>query len=244
MHIYKTERELAEAYADYFIELAGQSISDRGVFNVVLAGGGSPKELYTILASEYRDKVNWNEIFFFFGDERYVPATDDQSNALMAKTVLFTPLQISSANIFSIDTTLTPETSAARYQSQIVEHFGGDPICFDLIILGLGDDAHTASLFPHTSVLGEAVPGINAVYVQELNACRITMNAPLINQARNIGFLVFGKNKAQAVQQVVEGVHDTDTFPAQLISPLNGDLTWFLDREAASKLERPLMAHK
>jgi 6-phosphogluconolactonase len=125
-----------------------------------------------------------------------------------------------------------------------VEHFGGDPICFDLIILGLGDDAHTASLFPHTSVLGEAVPGINAVYVQELNACRITMNAPLINQARNIGFLVFGKNKAQAVQQVVEGVHDTDTFPAQLISPLNGDLTWFLDREAASKLERPLMAHK
>jgi 6-phosphogluconolactonase len=237
IHIYESELKLAEAYAAYFIELARRSIVDRGVFNVVLAGGGSPKQLYTLLSSEFRDKVDWEHVYFFFGDERYVPATDAQSNLLMAQTVLFTPLQIPAAHIFNIDTTITPEASAAQYQSRIAEHFDGDPICFDLIILGLGDNAHTASLFPHTAVLGEVVPGINAVYVQELNACRITINAPLANQARNIGFLVFGKNKAQAVQQVIEGIHDTDTFPAQLIAPLNGELNWFLDQGAASMLE-------
>ncbi len=233
-HIFDKEQELIMAFADYFIEKAQKYISDKGLFNVVLAGGSSPKKVYELLASPgFRDKIDWGKVNFFFGDERYVPANDSQNNALMVEKTLFSPLQISKAQIFKVDTSLPPKESAEKYMQTITAHFKRKPIHFDLILLGLGDNAHTASLFPFTDVLYEKMPSVKAVYLKEDGVFRITMTAPLINQAKHIAYLVFGENKAEAVLQVIKGDDNPEQFPAQLISPENGDMHWFLDKKAA-----------
>ncbi len=238
IHIFKTETALLTALADFFIETATQAIAERGQCTVALSGGRSPKKLYELLASpQFNQQVDWQKVYFFFGDERYVPATSSDSNALMAQKALFDPLQIAPAQIFQVDTTLSPTEAADAYTEAITTHFQQQPVCFDLILLGLGDNAHTASLFPHTPVLAETVAAVKAVYLEDQQVYRITMTAPLINQARQIAFLVYGADKAEAVQQVLEGELNIEQYPAQLISPINGEVDWFLDEAAAGLLE-------
>ena len=164
-----------------------------------------------------------------------MPADDAQYNGLMAEQTLFTPLHISSDQIFKVDTSLAPAKAAEKYLADITRHFKEKPIEFDLIMLGLGDNAHTASLFPHTDVLQEKDATVKEVYLKEENIYRITMSAPLINQARNIAFLVFGDNKAEAVSEVLEGKQNVEQFPAQLIIPKRS-LYWFLDKKATELL--------
>jgi 6-phosphogluconolactonase len=236
-HIYNNEQELIAAFANYFIEQANYFINNSGQFNVALAGGSSPKRVYELLASsEYRDKINWSNIYFFFGDERYVPANDPQYNGLMVEQALFNPLRISSDHIFNIDTSYPPVEAARKYTETIAAHFNKKPIQFDLILLGLGDNSHTASLFPFTEILNANTASVKAVYLIEENVYRISMTAPMINQAKNIAFLVFGEKKAEAVQAVINGEYDPEQFPAQLIKPINGNLHWFLDDKAARML--------
>lgn len=236
LNIFKSPEEVLQRLAEYFIKIAQESIEDHGKFSIALSGGSSPKKLYEILAAAYKDKIDWNKVYFFFGDERNVPQTDSQSNYLMVKKALFEPLAISEAQIFPVDTSAGPENGARKYSEVIKKFFSAEEVRFDLILLGLGDNSHTASLFPNTPVLYDEEPGVKEVFLQDQKVYRITFNAPLINNAGHIVFLVYGEGKAEAVHHVIEGSKDINNFPAQLIKPANGALQWFLDNAAASNL--------
>lgn len=237
LNIYKSVDELIKAMADDFMKKVNAAIDTEGECNVVLSGGSSPKNLYELLASyPYKTEINWDKIYFFFGDERCVPFNDPANNGLMVKKTLFEPLKIADSMIFYISTLQSPEEAAKKYSRRIVAHFKDKPIRFDLVLLGLGDDAHTASLFPNTPVLKEQKALVSAVYLEKSNSSRITMTAPLINEAQDISFLVFGENKAQAVKQVLEGENNPQQYPAQLIHPEDGNLNWYLDEEASRLL--------
>lgn len=239
VHILKTIPELINVIAGHFISVGKNAIAARGEFNVVLSGGNSPKKLYELLASpEYEEKINWKKVNFFFGDERYVPANDPENNAYMAKRTLFDPLNISKSNIFPINTSLSPQEAAKNYTTTISAHLSRQELQFDLIILGLGENSHTASLFPYTPVLTDKSTSVQTVFLEEQKVYRITMTAPLINRARNIAFLVYGQKKAEAVHHVLEDKFDPQKYPAQLINPLKGELHWFLDEAAASLMKR------
>lgn len=237
LNIFNNENEVLAALAAHFVDVANDCIRARGKFSVALSGGNSPKKLYELLASAYYDKVDWEKVFFFFGDERYVPQTDKDSNYLMAKKALFEPLRIDSDNIYPVDTSLSPAGAAQKYQEEVEQFFDEDELSFDLILLGLGDNSHTASLFPFTPVLHDRVPGVKEVFLPEQQVYRITLNAPLINEARHIAFLVYGEGKAIAVHHVLEDDEDIEEFPAQLIEPIVGEIQWFMDIPAASMLK-------
>ncbi len=238
INVFDNEDEVLNALADYFVETAASSIVGHGQFSVALSGGNSPKKLYELLASpSFKDKVEWNKVHFFFGDERYVPHTDPQSNYLMAKKALFEPLGLSFKQIFPIDTSVSPEESAKKYTTDINYYFAGTEVRFDLILLGLGDNSHTASLFPQTGVLHDTTVSVKDVFLEDQKVYRITMTAPLINQAHHIAFLVYGEGKAVAVHHVIEDKRDIEIYPAQLIKSQGTDLQWFLDTGAASKLK-------
>lgn len=236
--IYKTKSELLRDLANYIIAIAEKAITEKDCFNFVLTGGNSPKELYSMLATEYREKIDWTKVFFFVGDERNVPPGDESYNGLMAKKSILDPLNIAPDHIFFVDTTLAPEKAAIEYAKAISLHFEGADLSFDLILLGMGDDAHTASLFPGTEVLGNEEVTVDSVYVEKLSTYRITFTAPLINKAKNIAFLVFGEAKAEAIKHVIEDeTKNTQLYPSQLIHPIDGSLTFFLDSEAAKLLD-------
>ncbi|HEU5165919.1 MAG TPA: 6-phosphogluconolactonase, partial [Chitinophagaceae bacterium] len=223
--------------ANYFVQTVNAAIKEKNECTVVLSGGNSPKKLYELLASPgYARQINWDKIYFFFGDERYVPFNDPGNNGNLVKKILFEPLMIPDANIFYINTASQPDESAKKYSKRILTHFRNNPVRFDLILLGLGDNAHTASLFPHTPVLKEKKALVKAVYLEETSSYRITLTAALINEAHAIAFLVYGEAKANAVHEVLEGKKDFETYPAQLIAPEEGMVHWFLDEDAAKSL--------
>jgi 6-phosphogluconolactonase len=239
LHIYITTDETIKGLADYFIQTVNTAIKEKGRCAVVLSGGNSPKKLYESLASfDYSRQIDWDKIYFFFGDERHVPFTDPGNNGNMVKKALFEPLMIPDANIFYINTAVPPEESAKKYAQRILSCFKKDPVRFDLVLLGLGDNSHTASLFPHTPVLKEKKALVSAVYIEELSSYRITMTAALINEAYAIAFLVYGEVKAIAVHNVLEREKDFEIYPAQLIIPEEGVLHWFIDEDAAKNLIR------
>ncbi|HEX6892529.1 MAG TPA: 6-phosphogluconolactonase [Chryseolinea sp.] len=238
LHVTKDPDALLVALADFIVERAKTSIERSGRFTIALSGGSSPKRLYELLASDaYRNRVDWKNIYFFFGDERYVPADHANSNFLMVKRSLFVPLNISAQQIFAVNTSLQPSEAATDYEQRIRKHFQGKECRFDLILLGLGDNSHTASLFPHTSVLHEKEALVKEIYVQEVSMYRITFTAPLINAAHCVAFLVYGASKAEAVANILKGPIKIDDHPAQLINPSNGELHWFLDGPAAADVD-------
>lgn len=238
LNVLKTPDDVIINLAHLFVTLSAQAISNTGRFSVSLSGGSSPKKLYELLASDaWKNKVEWSGVYFFFGDERYVPQTDKDSNYLMAKTALFDPLQIDSSNIFAVDTSKSPEEAAEAYTESINKFFGEAAPAFDLILLGLGDNSHTASLFPHTTVLHDETVSVKSVYVEEVKATRITFTAPLINEAHHIAFLVYGEGKAEAVHHILEDARNIEEYPAQLIAPTHGDVIWYLDEAAAAKVK-------
>ena len=236
--IYKTQTELFEDLIDYIVAIADSAIKENDCFNFVLTGGNSPKALYELLATTHKDRIDWSKVYFFFGDERNVLPTHESYNGLMAKRAMLDPLNIPADQIFYVDTTLAPEKAAIEYNKAISAHFNGADIAFDLILLGMGDDAHTASLFPGTSILNNKQVEIDSVFVEKLSTYRISFTAPLINKAKNIAFLVFGESKAEAVKHVIEDdKKNPQLYPSQLIDPVDGSVTWFLDKAAASLLD-------
>jgi 6-phosphogluconolactonase len=238
LHVCKDPDSLLAALADFIVERAKTSIKRSGRFTIALAGGSSPKRLYELLASDaYREQIEWKKVYFFFGDERYVAADHSNSNFLMVKNSLFAPLKISDQQIFAVNTSLPPSDAATDYEQRVRKHFLGKECRFDLILLGLGDNSHTASLFPHTSVLYEKDALVKEIYVQEVSMYRITFTAPLINAAHCIAFLVYGASKAEAVANILKGPIKIDDHPAQLINPSNGELHWFLDGPAAAEVD-------
>ena len=237
INLFNSEDEVLEGLANYFVATAKKSIEDHGQFSVALSGGNSPKKLYELLASDkFKGQLDWKKVHFFFGDERYVPHNDPQSNYLMAKKALLEPLGLSYRQIFPVNTSVSPDEAAARYTNDITLYFAGFDPRFDLVLLGLGDNSHTASLFPYTSVLTDKTASAKAVFLNDQQVYRITLTAPLINKAHHIAYLVYGAGKAEAVHHVIEEKKDIENYPAQLIKPDDGDLQWFLDHDAASML--------
>jgi len=238
LNIAPTEAEVLTNLANHFMMVGTEAINARGRFSVSLSGGSSPKKLYELLASaEYRDMIDWTKVDFFFGDERNVPPTDKDSNYLMVKTALFDPLNIPHENIYAVNTSSGPEGASKEYSITILNYFKGKEEVFDLVLLGLGDNSHTASLFPHTPVLHDRTISVKEVYLHDQEVFRITMTAPMINLARHIAFLVYGAGKAIAVHHVLEDDLNIDEYPAQLIRK-GGDVQWFLDEAAASQLTK------
>ncbi|MBD8487171.1 6-phosphogluconolactonase [Echinicola sp. CAU 1574] len=238
INIHKDPAELGKVAADLFVELAKAAIQEKGKFTVALTGGSSPVKLYGLLAEpKYKDQVDWSKVYVFWGDERWVPLEDEQSNAGMAYQTLLNHVPVPEENIYPMWAAgITPEARAAEYTQYIKKELGEEGI-FDLILLGMGDDGHTASLFPGTDVLEEKEDWVKGYFLESKDIYRITLTAPLINKAKKIVFFVFGENKANALYEVLEGESNADLYPSQLIHPKEGELLWLADEAAASKLK-------
>lgn len=235
LNIFKNTAELNEKLAKQIIEIAHQAIALKGRFDFVLTGGSSPKALYQLLSTTYAGQIDWSKVYFFFGDERMVLPSDKDYNGLMAKENLFDNLNIPAKHIFYVDTTLNPADAAKDYKRRIDLHFSGE-VVFDFILLGMGDDAHTASIFPETDLVQNKEATVAAVFVEKLATNRISLTAALINNAKQIAFITFGANKATALAKVLGEDKNPALYPAQLIQPTNGELNWYIDEAAASQL--------
>ncbi|MBA3827657.1 MAG: 6-phosphogluconolactonase [Taibaiella sp.] len=233
--VFKTIEELTDATAKFIIEVARHTIEAKGRFVIALSGGNTPEQLYILLTKQpFCDQIEWDRTFIFWGDERCVPLDDKKNNAYTARLLLLDKIQIPAANINPIPVDLSPVEAAIKYESTINEFFGENPPAFDLILLGLGENGHTASLFPGTDVIHENVRIIKEVYVPEQKMFRVTMTAKLINQADNVLFLVAGAGKADIFKIVQTSAYQPDRYPAQLIKPVMGNLYWFVDKQAAA----------
>ena len=225
---------LSRFAAEKFIEIGNDKIEKNGKFSVALAGGSTPERLYKLLASgEFRSKIDWKKVHFYFGDERNVLPDDDESNYKMANETIFTPLQISPENVARWQIGFGNLTEVAREYAEKIRNLPR----FDLILLGLGEDAHTASLFPFTRALNENEKLAIANFVEKLDSFRLTLAFPVINNAANIIFLVSGANKADALHEVLCGDFLPEKFPAQNVKPENGNLWWLVDKAAAKLLD-------
>lgn len=234
--------ELNKIAAAKFVSMAREAIKKRGEFAVALAGGSTPKGLYQLLATEkFRSLIDWTRIFFFFGDERNVLPDNEESNFKMANESLLKPLNISTENIFRWQTELeNAEEIAKDYEKKIKEFFNlteNEFPRFDLVLLGMGDDGHTASLFPFTEALNEQNKIAVLNRVEKLDSTRLTLTFPTINNAANVIFLIGGEKKAVVLRSVLTGEIQPENLPAQNVKPRNGSLFWILDQKAAQNLE-------
>ena len=230
--------ELSRKAAAQFVSLADAAISARGHFNVALSGGSTPRALYSLLASgEFSAQLAWRQIHLYFGDERCVAPDHAESNYRMAKEALLAQIPIPRANVHRMAGEKMPALAAAEYEAQLRQHFHSTEDAvprFDLILLGLGEDGHTASLFPGSSALNENRRLVATTYVEKLNAHRLTLTFPVINNAAQISFLVAGASKAVIVKELL--TTETHDYPAARIAPENGQLTWFVTQDAADDL--------
>lgn len=234
----KNSDELSKDFAVWLTEYIEKKLQQQDRFTIVLAGGSTPKKLYRLLASnQFNNKIDWSRLHFFFGDERYVPFTDEKNNAKMAFDNLLSHVPVSKKNIHIIRTDIEPEVSALEYEKLLHEYFPDNDKTFDLVLLGMGDNAHTLSLFPGYDVVNEKKKWMQSFYLDEQKMTRITLTAPVVNAAGCIVFLVSGSDKAAAVQHVLAGEHDPDLYPSQVIQPYTGELYWWIDEAAAADLE-------
>lgn len=236
IQIYESSDALMRAAADMFVERAGLATAESGRFAVALSGGETPKRAYELLGSSaYRERVKWDAVHVFWGDERCVPPDDPRSNYRMTRTALLDHIPIPERNIHRIFGELAPMNAASQYESELAGFFEDGPIGFDFILLGLGADGHTASLFPGTRVAGEENRLAAEVYVAKGDTWRVTLTAPVLNNAHAVAFLVSGREKAEALRDVLSGDREGNPLPAQLIKPA-GSLDWLVDSQAAALL--------
>jgi 6-phosphogluconolactonase len=245
---YSAAASLARGAADHFVALAGEAIARRGRFAVALAGGSTPKAMYALLATdEYADRVDWARVHVFWGDERCVPPDHPDSNYRMARETLLDHVPLPVGYVHRMRGEMAPAQAAAEYERTLRTFFsspaagreGGDeePTArFDLILLGMGDDGHTASLFPGTAVIDEQTRWVVAHYVEKLSAWRVTLTPVVINAAANVTFIVSGAGKAERLRQVLAGPYQPHTLPAQIVRPDYGRLRWLVDAAAAALL--------
>jgi len=240
LRIFKDKETLSRAAAGLFVEVARQAIESRGRFLVALSGGGTPSGLYRLLASaSFRDQIAWDKTFVFWGDERCVPPDDEGSNYRQAEDVLLRHVPIPDKNILRIKGEFAPNLASDAY-AQILKEFAHPNLDwprFDLVLLGMGDDGHTASLFPGSPVeTSSPTLAVTADY-QDRPANRVTLTPLVINSARNVLFLVSGESKALTLSVVLSDTSNQKLYPAQRIHPTDGELIWFVDESAASRLQ-------
>ena len=224
---YHSYELLCIAAAHFFTTTCSRSIAKHDKFIVALSGGNTPKRMYQLLATnQFSKNINWKKVFIFFSDERYVPHSDTESNFNMASAALLDHIPIPRKNIFAIPTGSTPEKDAAEYQQQIKKITGSKKPVFDLILLGMGADGHTASLFPGNKILEEKKRLVKEVYLQEKGIYRISFTIPLIKQAKQILFLVSGKEKEPVLKKILSTRKTNNPLPVQLIK---GNVIWMVN---------------
>jgi 6-phosphogluconolactonase len=239
IEVYPDLESLSRAAATLLVEQANLAVAARGRFSVALSGGGTPRRTYELLAAPpLRDQAPWDRVHVFWGDERCVPENDSRSNAGMARAAWLDRVPIPATQIHPMHCAADPAAAARQYEAQLREFFAGQPPRLDLVLLGLGHDGHTASLFPGALVLAETERWVAAVYAAEADLYRVTLTAPLINQAALVAFLVAGDAKAEVLKAVLHGPRDPARLPAQLIQPQPGELRWLADLAAAGSLAR------
>ncbi|WP_236021525.1 6-phosphogluconolactonase [Geomesophilobacter sediminis] len=237
-HLYLADdySALSRRAAELFAEEARTAVAKRGRFLVLLSGGETPRHCYELLSRKpLRALVPWHAAEIFWGDERFVPPGDPRNNARMAREAFLDHVPLSEGQIHPIPFRNSAHESAEQYQAQLLEFFAGAPPRFDLALLGLGDNGHTASLFPGTPVLDEKYRWVSEVALED-GQQRITLTVPVLNQSATVLFLVSGEGKAQVLHEVLEGTPNPQRLPAQLIRPEHGKLIWLADREAARML--------
>jgi 6-phosphogluconolactonase len=228
---------LSEAAARLFVKQSRHAIQIQDRFSVALAGGHTPERTYQILSQPpFRDQVPWTKVHVFWGDERCVPRDDPRSNAHTAHQALLDHVPIPPDQIHPIRCVQNPQQAAEEYESLLRSFFAGRSPCFDLVLLGLGENGHTASIFPGALAVDEQERWVIAVFVAEHAMWRITMTPLLINQAAMVTFLVAGTDKARVLQCVLDGPFEPYNLPAQLIQPTSGSLDWIVDEEACREL--------
>jgi 6-phosphogluconolactonase len=235
-----TPQDLFQAAADEVLHAATEAIEKRGRFTIALSGGSTPKSLYSLIAANAATSVDWQKVFFFWGDERHVGPKDPESNFRMVEESLFSRISVPPGNIFRVPSE-NPDADAAAdaYEKTMRKFFEtapGEFPRFDVILLGMGPDGHTASLFPETAALKEKSRWVVANWVEKLRTHRITLTLPVLNQARLVAFLVSGTDKAAALHEVLEGKAPGEKYPSKLVQPADGKLIWFVDRAASSEL--------
>jgi len=232
---------LSRSAADLFVHCSKEAISRSGRFAVALSGGSTPKALCSLLASApFRDQIDWANVHLFWGDERSVPPEHKDSNYGMAKAALIDHVPVPPANVYRMVAEKSDVKQAATEYEELLRNFFPNTEFprFDLIYLGMGDDGHTASLFPGTTALKETNRWVVENYVPKFQTYRVTLTAPLINHAALVAFLISGESKAAVLKEVFEGPQDPDRLPSQLIQPSDGKLLLLLDEAAAAQLKR------
>jgi 6-phosphogluconolactonase len=236
LHIYKNSEEMSCAVAAWMVDSIAATLKKQDRFTIALSGGSTPQRLHTILASSpYKDQIDWTKLHIFWGDERAVPFEDDRNNAKMAYDTLLNYVPVPPSQIHVMRTDIPPEQSAIEYEKILHQYFS--LTSFDLVLLGMGDDGHTLSLFPGTEVVHETQAWAKAFFLPAQNMYRITLTKSIVNKSACIAFLTTGTAKAHALKEVLKGVPNPDLYPSQVINPEQGELHWFVDEAAAAELQ-------
>jgi 6-phosphogluconolactonase len=226
---------IAHEAAERIVAAANRAAEDGRSFSIALSGGSTPKALFELLAGpSHKSRIEWPRVEVFFGDERTVPPDHKDSNYRMANEALLSKVPIPGDNVYRMAGELEPHEAAKQYGQMLKEKFGEGGL--DLVLLGMGDDGHTASLFPETEALNETKHRCVANFVPKLSTWRITLTAPFINRSKDVMFLVSGASKSARLQEVLEGPRDPRRLPSQLIQPTDGQLTWLIDAPAAGMI--------
>jgi 6-phosphogluconolactonase len=238
--VFKDADHLCRGLAEWITSLIEETLTRKENFSLVLSGGNTPKKLHVLLASSpYKERIDWKKINIFWGDERAVPFEDERNNARMAFDTLLNKVNVPADQVHIMDTSLSPEDAVADYQETLFEYFGTDELpahTFDLVLLGMGDDGHTLSLFPGTPVIHEEKLWATSFYLKAQDMHRITLTKNIVNYADHIVFMISGKDKAHAIFEVLEGERNPDLYPSQVISPTQGELHYFIDEAADAEL--------
>jgi 6-phosphogluconolactonase len=231
LKIHSNKQEVAKEFSTYFTEF----VSDKDIVHIALSGGSTPKIVFDTLASDFADKIEWKKINFYWGDERCVPPTDEESNYKMTVDHLFSKIEVPEENIHRILGENNPTGEAMRYANLLeinLDRVDGVPQ-FDLVILGMGDDGHTASIFPHEIELWDAPDHCVVATHPDTGQKRVSINGHVINKAKEVVFLVTGESKEEKVDEIINKIGNHESYPASLVAPESGKLIWFLDKSAA-----------
>jgi 6-phosphogluconolactonase len=238
LHIYKDADELSSEVAAWIAGCIADTLKKSDRFTIALSGGSTPQRLHKILAaSPYKEQIDWTKLHIFWGDERDVPFEDTRNNAKMAYDTLLDFVPVPPSQIHVMRTDIPAEESAAEYEKILHAYFGDSGKTFDLVLLGMGDDGHTLSLFPGTEVVHEEKAWTKAFFLKAQDMSRITLTKTVVNRAARVAFLTTGGGKAHALNEVLKGDYNPDLYPSQEIKPLNGELHWFVDKAAAAQLD-------
>jgi 6-phosphogluconolactonase len=237
LKIYKDADELSNSASEWIADLITKTLQKQDRFTMALSGGSTPQKLHQVLARNYKDKIDWSRLHIFWGDERAVPFEDERNNARMAYETLLNHVPVPASQIHVMRTDIEPETSAKQYEEILHQYFDNHDTTFDLVLLGMGDDGHTLSLFPGTEIVHEKKAWVKAFYLPPQSMYRISLTAPVTNRSATIAFLTTGKNKASTLRSVLKGELNPEVYPSQLIKPEQGELYWFVDEAAAAALK-------